>query len=383
MIIAIEAISAKYGGIYTYTKNLIESLQKFENHHFHFWVPLNTTLNSYKNIHIHQTPAADYGILKRILYQQIIFRKEIKDINPDLLFSSASFGLIKPFLPQLLLIREPGPFSILFYKHIYPKLTPKDKIVHKLRRHLMGISAKNSNMVMYPSTSMKNSVLDFYPSLEKKSRVNLYGAPEKKFQLDNDHIPNNTSHKSINLLYVSAYYAHKNPSIIGKALKILLQKGWDIKARITMNMDAPHETNVITWKEEINILTDKDIVERIVLKSENYDSIQKLYKQSDIFVFPSYIESFGHPMLEAMKSGIPIIAADTEINREICGEAAIYFPPFDEEELANQILDVKKDESLRKKMIDKGFIQSQKFLWDDHVTHLVELFEELYTTHQS
>ena len=63
----------------------------------------------------------------------------------------------------------------------------------------------------------------------------------------------------------------------------------------------------------------------------------KFISHRHVFVFPSVCESFGFPQVEAMASGLPILAADTPVNREICGQAAIYFAPEDDHALAAQL----------------------------------------------
>jgi hypothetical protein len=51
-------------------------------------------------------------------------------------------------------------------------------------------------------------------------------------------------------------------------------------------------------------------------------------------VTPAYAESFAHPLIESMSSGLPVVASDLPVHREICGDAAIYFPRFSPDALA-------------------------------------------------
>ncbi len=57
------------------------------------------------------------------------------------------------------------------------------------------------------------------------------------------------------------------------------------------------------------------------------------YARADLFVWPSYAETFGHPLLEAHAHGLPIAASWLSVNREILGEAASFFDPFDISEM--------------------------------------------------
>jgi glycosyltransferase involved in cell wall biosynthesis len=67
------------------------------------------------------------------------------------------------------------------------------------------------------------------------------------------------------------------------------------------------------------------------------DQIGQLYDKADLLIYPSTCESFGFSLLEAMGAGLPIVAADTRINREICGTGASYFSPFDALDCADRV----------------------------------------------
>ena len=68
--------------------------------------------------------------------------------------------------------------------------------------------------------------------------------------------------------------------------------------------------------------------------------LHQVYRACNIYVTPAYAESFAHPLVEAMASGLPVVAADTEVHREICQDAAIYFPRFSPEDMADRICQI-------------------------------------------
>ena len=82
-------------------------------------------------------------------------------------------------------------------------------------------------------------------------------------------------------------------------------------------------------------------------------------------VFPSLMEGFGLPGLEAMKNGCPVICSDIPVFHEIYGDAAIYFNPNSSIDIAGKIKDICSidPDQQSKKMIEKGFIQVKKYSW--------------------
>ena len=108
---------------------------------------------------------------------------------------------------------------------------------------------------------------------------------------------------------------------------------------------------------------------------KTYGTLPDFYRSADIFVFPSYTESFGHPLVEAMASGLPIVAADVPVNRELCGEAAVYFSPFDTEACAKTIRQVAEDSEIRHRLQAAAIKRAQSFTWQRHVERLLDAFQ--------
>lgn len=85
---------------------------------------------------------------------------------------------------------------------------------------------------------------------------------------------------------------------------------------------------------------------------------------ADVFVFPSFYEGFGLPVLEAFAEGIPVVASSAGSLPEVAGEAALLVSPNDTAGLARAIRLVLADASLRKQLVDKGRARCQLFRWE-------------------
>jgi glycosyltransferase involved in cell wall biosynthesis len=92
------------------------------------------------------------------------------------------------------------------------------------------------------------------------------------------------------------------------------------------------------------------------------------------------METFGHPFVEAMCAGTPVIAADTGFARELCEQAAMYFAPGNPEDLA-RILDlVTRDVGLRQALSEKGRKRAGIFSWEREAAETLELMREVGAT---
>lgn len=88
------------------------------------------------------------------------------------------------------------------------------------------------------------------------------------------------------------------------------------------------------------------------------------YAKADVFVYPSYYEGFGLPVLEAMTLGAPVVTSNTSSLPEVAGDAAILVDPKDVISLAEAILRVVSDRTLRNELIIKGKAQAKLYSWE-------------------
>lgn len=99
-----------------------------------------------------------------------------------------------------------------------------------------------------------------------------------------------------------------------------------------------------------------------------------IYAQSELFLYPSLRESFGIPMLEAMRCGTPVITSNTSSMPEVSGGAALLVDPFKPEEITEAMVKLMTDHKLRQELIEKGYVQSAAFSW----YHMAEEVHKLY-----
>lgn len=100
----------------------------------------------------------------------------------------------------------------------------------------------------------------------------------------------------------------------------------------------------------------------------------KLYSLAELFVFPSIYEGFGLPMLESFASGVPVLAADIPVFREIGHSAACYFPCRSRKELAENMYIILTDNKVRSYMRKAGFSRVKSFTWTNSAFNHLKVF---------
>jgi len=104
--------------------------------------------------------------------------------------------------------------------------------------------------------------------------------------------------------------------------------------------------------------------------------LRALYAASVALVFPSLYEGFGFPLVEAMSCGAPVVASDIPSSREVCGDAAEFFPARDPAACARAILRV-QDPGRRRSLIEKGIERAKAFTWSACAQETLRVYEDL------
>jgi glycosyltransferase involved in cell wall biosynthesis len=113
------------------------------------------------------------------------------------------------------------------------------------------------------------------------------------------------------------------------------------------------------------------------------DELVSLYNAASVFVFPSFYEGFGLPVVEAMQCGCPVICSNRGSLPEVAGDAAVIVEELDDintcvRELAEKMKTVLSDKSLREALVRAGFEQAGKFSWDKTAMETIKVYEAAY-----
>ncbi|OGG04352.1 hypothetical protein A2W14_07125 [Candidatus Gottesmanbacteria bacterium RBG_16_37_8] len=126
------------------------------------------------------------------------------------------------------------------------------------------------------------------------------------------------------------------------------------------------------WGETIT--GDKRI--KVIGKIDSQD-LPALYSASISLVYPSLYEGFGLPVLEAFACGAPVICSNRGSLKEVAQDAAYIVDPVKEDDIAQAMLKIFTDRSLRDKLINKGLTRSKFFSWDNAVRGVLSSYNQL------
>ncbi len=376
MRILVNALSARRGGIVTYTRNLMRSFKERDIDVL-FALPQSGDFDI--DVETMRLPVTDMMPLQRAAWEQLIWRRIVSREKPDILYSSANFGLLASPVPQVLLIREGGLFDPDYLANTAPGFGAGAVINRILRRRLILASARASDLILTPTDAMRDLIKLWSEDLGNRAKKNLYGTRVEHFTPLS---PNQQkqSDATLRLLMVSAYYPHKQPGLVAEAVRLLNERG--IKAHFTLTMDLAEISRVPAGAKDVFLL--EKGVERgeiTLLGRVDYQELPSLYHGHDAFVTASLSETFGHPLVEAMAAGIPVVASDTAVHREVCGDAALYFDPYTPPPLVDALTTLAEDSSVSHTLIEKGSSQSvEQYAWEAHVDRLLGHFEAVHNS---
>ncbi len=380
----INALAASAGGGLTYVRNVLPRLALRDD--ARATVLLNATLRNEIAESAHVTllrencPASS---TRRFWYEQRNLPNIIRRSGSDVLLSTGNFALYSSPVPQILLSRNALYTSRDFRKDLRNRGDYRVWIDTEVKATLARWSVRTADCTVAPSATFASDLRQ-WTGMHVESIH--HGFDHEAFFRDRTALPPDAQARlaaatgSLRLLFVSHYNYYRNFETLIRALAILKEKLRPRTVRLILtcklnSKDNPGDYYADTAAELVQQLRVSEEV--VQLGAVPYGSLHHLYQACDLYVTPAYAETFAHPLVEAMASGLPVIASDLVVHREICGEAALYFPRFSPETLAGIILQTSQSPEQTAAMRETGLLRFRDFSWDKHVEELLRLAHRL------
>ncbi len=225
-----------------------------------------------------------------------------------------------------------------------------------------------ADILIVPSQYTKDSLSSLFPS--ERIYVIHEGYPENFRRLPEGEVEEFKKRNDLGnyLLYVGVINARKNVHGLIKAFTIVRDKRRDLKLVIISSYTGYGGENAMDL-----IYKNRDSV--ILMMNVNEADLLYFYNAAQLFVFPSFREGFGLPVLEAMACGTPVVTSRTSALIEVGGDAVEYVNPYDINDIADKISEVLEDERKRNQLRENGLIQASKFSWEKSARDLVDLWK--------
>ena len=364
MRIVVNAVTARMGGALSHLRNVVKAWKSASRDH-DIWIlasPVHVeelgSLSLPSNIHLLSPGASLHSSASAFIWTYVSLPSLIKRLQAEVLVSMHNLAPRINMCPTVLLVS-----NALYFSRIYEReIRGLDSRLYwdmRLRRLLVKQSMSAADVVVTPTEALKEEILRMCKLERERIRVAPWGVDSSIFRTRKRE--STSIDGKANLLYVSHHAPHKGFPVLVEACRLLReadQADFGLTLTISENENRPHSDRTVA------MIRDLDLIDRVqIVGRKPQAETPRLYAAADIFVFPSYCESFGLPLVEAMASGLPILAADIPNNREICGPAAVYFSPFDHQALADLLGNVIVNGSLRNSLSIAGVERSEKFSW--------------------
>lgn len=254
---------------------------------------------------------------------------------------------------------------------IDPKRFPLAK--RMFLRIMVPRSLFRAKKIISVSQSTKGDIIRFFSTPEKKITVIPEATPlEISNRLGSfSSIVAKTEKSAPYLLFVGRLEAGKNVHGLIEAFLAAEKQGMK---GITLKI-----VGASAWKSDYDARLEKYRAHGNIefLGSVSDSDLAGLYKNALGFVYPSFYEGFGLPVLEAMEAGTPVITSNCSSLPEVSGSAALLCDPADRAGLAGCILRLAKEPELRQTLINLGFAQAKQFSWDQAARRTWQLYQDL------
>lgn len=366
--ILVDATMIQTGGGFTYAVNVISQLAVLApERRFRVLVRnerLRDSLRAAPNLEVEWVPAR--GMLGRLVFTHARLPRMARRWPADLLLSVAELVPLRPPCPTIGSFQNPNVFTTLdqgWYAYQVFRLGTL--------RWLARLAARVCDRILFVSHDSARWIGDRIGLAERKRVVVHHGVDPGRFAEAKGEAP----HPRPYVLSVSPIYRYKNFVRLIEAWTELARRSERAPDLVIVGGDL--DPDYAQQMREARAAAGP-LAERIRLVGEvPYAEIGRWYRHACLFAFPSYLETFGLPLLEAMAAGLPMLVGDIAISREVAGDAARYVDPHDTGAMIQALEELLSDEGLRRSLAERARSRAQEFSWEECARRHLALFDEV------
>ena len=307
-------------------------------------------------------PPARHPLLFKIWFNYSVTRA-LKKYRCDAFISPDGYLSLRTRTPQLAVIHD------LNFEH-NPEDLPQPMLNYL--KHYFPLFAEKAKRLCTVSAYSKRDLIKTYGIDEAKIDVTHNGVSPTFNPLQQNELARARKKFSDGqpyIFFVGAIHKRKNLQRLVKAFETL-KNIYGIPHNLVIAGES-------MWKSQ-QLKLPENLQDAIFFTGHlDTDSLRFAMGGATCLAFVSYFEGFGIPMLEAMRSGVPVLAGNKTSLPEVGGSAALYCDPFSTDDIATQLYNLVSNDALRSSLRKKGLERAKLFSWDHTADALWSSFEKM------
>jgi len=304
-------------------------------------------------------------------WEQISLPKAVKKYSLDFLHSTCNTSSLSLSIPLILTLHD-----IIYLEKLDFKGTAYQNFGNLYRRFIVPRVVKKSKLIITVSHFEKNVIIRKLPFSANKLEV-IYNGVNNKFnsnyspdavsQFRRDHfLPDNF------ILFLGNTAPKKNTPNLLAAYANYCELADEIVPLVILDYERELVVDIL------GKLGKSKIIQHINFPGfVSSDDMPLIYNAATLFIYPSLRESFGLPIIEAMRCNTPVITSNTSCMPEIAGDAAMFINPEDPTDMAEKIYTILSDSNLRRRFSELGAQRALQFSWRKAAENLLLFYSQL------
>lgn len=304
--------------------------------------------------------ALDRSLPRRLIWQQLALPRVAAAAGCGVLLSPGGIVPFRSSLPQVVMVRNSLPFERKEAAR-YPLLS-WDRLRLYLLRHVQGASIRRADGVIFLNAYARRLIERQIPT---RSATTVAHGIERRFRRQPARQRSRaelSARDPFRILYVSPIRVYKHQWHVARAVATLQRGGMPVSLEL---VGAPAEPRAVRRLDRCLASVDS---EGAFIRNTGYVPFAQLhhkYHAADAFVFASTCENLPNTLIEAMASGLPIVASTSGPMPEVGGEGMLYCDPESPAAIAAALGELATDAQLRLKLATEAYERSQSYSWSD------------------